>query len=166
MTANINVPIEDRTMTRRAILLVEDDFTDEELTLRALRQSNIMNEVIVARNGEEALNYLFAFSQSLDRDELLPALVLLDLKLPLVDGMEVLRQIRSHAFTKDLPVVVLTGSDAEQDMQQAQRLGVRSYIHKPIDFEKFNEAVSGLGMCWVLSNENRPAAVVSGVGGQ
>ena len=161
MSAKINVPIEDRTMTRRAILLVEDDFADEELTLRALRQSNIMNEVIVARTGEEALNYLFAFSGSVDRDELLPALVLLDLKLPLVDGMEVLRQIRTHPFTRDLAVVVLTGSDAEQDMQQAQRLGVRSYIHKPIDFEKFNEAVSGLGMCWVLSNENCQAVSIT-----
>jgi len=161
MTAKINVPIEDRTLTRKAILLVEDDFADEELTLRALRQSNIMNEVVVARNGEEALNYLFAFSRSFDRDDLLPALVLLDLKLPMIDGMEVLQQIRMHPHTKDLPVVVLTGSNAEQDMQQAQRLGVRSYIHKPIDFEKFTEAVSGLGMHWVLSNENRPAASVA-----
>jgi CheY-like chemotaxis protein len=160
MTAKINVPIEDRNLTRKAILLVEDDSTDEELTLRALRQSNIMNEVVVARNGEEALNYLFAFSRSVDRDDLLPALVLLDLKLPMIDGMEVLRQIRMHPHTKDLPVVVLTGSNAEQDMQQAQRLAVRSYIHKPIDFEKFAEAVSGLGMHWVLSGENRPEVSV------
>ena len=160
MTAKINVPIEDRTLTRKAILLVEDDFTDEELTLRALRQSNIMNEVVVARTGEEALNYLFAFDGTIDHDELLPALVLLDLKLPLIDGLEVLRQIRTQPQTKDLPVVVLTGSDAEQDMQQAQRLGVRSYIHKPIDFGKFTEAVGGLGMSWVLSNESHPAASV------
>ena len=119
-----------------------------------------MNEVVVARNGGEALDYLFAFNGNLDRDDLLPALVLLDLKLPIIDGMEVLRQIRTQAHTRDLPVVVLTGSNAEKDMQQAQRLGVRSYIHKPIDFEKFTEAVSGLGMHWVLSNENRPAASV------
>ncbi len=161
MTAKINVPIEDRTLTRKAILLVEDDSADEEFTLRALRKSNILNEVVVARNGEEALGYLFGVGRHLDRDDLLPAVVLLDLKLPVVDGMEVLRRIRTHPRTRHLPVIVLTGSNMEEDMQQAQRLGVRSYIHKPIDFERLAEAVGDLGMCWVLSSDNRPVAALT-----
>jgi two-component system response regulator len=154
MTAKINVPIDDRTMTRRTILLVEDDSDDEELTLGALRKSNIMNDVVVAHDGEEALAHLFAKSESLDREhELLPALVLLDLKLPKMNGLDVLRRIRTHPRTRALPVVVLTGSEAEQDNCAAHDLGVLSYMHKPIDFEKIAEAVGNLGMAWVLSNE-------------
>src|SRR5215510_5292801 len=120
MTSKINVPIEDRTLTRKTILLVEDNRDDEELTLRALRKSNIMNEVIVARDGEEALNYLFGGGKFLQREsELLPAVVLLDVKLPRVGGTEVLREIRSDPRTKRLPVVVLTSSKEERDLMEA-----------------------------------------------
>src|SRR5262245_39907932 len=154
MTAKIHVPIDDRTMTRKTILLVEDDLDDEELTLGALRKSNIMNEVVVVRDGEEALAHLFAKSDSSDRErELLPALVLLDLNLPKLNGLDVLRRIRTHPRTRVLPVVVLTGSEAEHDSEVARDLGVLSYVHKPIDFKKIAEAVGNLGMSWVLSNE-------------
>src|SRR5215208_5855994 len=119
MTAKITVPIEDRTLTRKTILLVEDNADDEELTLRALRKSNIMNEVVVARDGEEALDYLFCRGKHIARDiELLPAVVLLDLKLPKVTGIDVLRQIRQDQRTRRLPVVVLTSSNEKRDLTQ------------------------------------------------
>jgi two-component system response regulator len=154
MTAKINVPIEDRTLTRKTILLIEDNRDDEELTLRALRKCNIMNQVIVARDGEEALDYLFKTHDPMDREtDFLPAMVLLDLKLPKIDGIEILEQIRSNAHTRSLPVVVLTNSMEERHIKQVHTLGAQSYITKPIDFEKFTEAVGHLGMCWVLSNE-------------
>ena len=159
MTSKINVPIEDRTMTRKTILLVEDNRDDEELTLRALRQSKIMNEVIVARDGEEALNYLFGDGERVAKEmEFLPAVVLLDLKLPRISGLEVLREIRADARTKRLPVVVLTSSKEERDLAEVYDLGANSYIYKPIDFEKFAEAVGHLGMYWVLFNETPPRA--------
>jgi two-component system response regulator len=157
MTAKINVPIDDRTLTRKTILLVEDDRDDEELTLRALRRSNIRNEVIVARDGEQALEVLFGEGKYLDREiDLLPAVVLLDLKLPKVSGIEVLRRIRSEPRTRRLPVVVLTSSRQERDRDEVYDLGANSYICKPVDFEKFSEAIGHLGMYWVLLNELPP----------
>ncbi|MBC8095222.1 MAG: response regulator [Akkermansiaceae bacterium] len=154
--AKINVPIQDRTLTRKTILLVEDNRDDEALTLRALRKSNIMNEVVVARDGEQARDYLFGsgnFSNS-GECEFLPAVVLLDLKLPRIGGIDVLREIRSNPRTQRLPVVVLTSSQEERDLVDACDLGANSYLHKPIDFEKFLEAVGQIGMYWVLFNEN------------
>jgi two-component system response regulator len=159
MTAKINVPIDDRTLTRKKILLVEDNPDDEELTLRALRKSNIMNEVVVARDGEQAIEYLFGTEKFLDHEiDPLPAVVLLDLKLPKVGGIEVLRAIRTNVRTKRLPVVVLTSSKHEQDLNDVYDLGANSYICKPIDFEKFVEAIGHLGMYWVLFNEIPPVA--------
>jgi CheY-like chemotaxis protein len=155
MAIKINVPVEDRTLTRKTILLVEDNRDDEELTLRALRQSNIMNEVIVARDGEEALEYLFGHKHLTSREaELLPAVVLLDLKLPKLGGMEVLREIRSNPRTRRLPVVVLTSSKEEEDLANVYDLGANSYLYKPIDFDKFLEAVGNVGMYWMLFNES------------
>lgn len=157
MTSKINVPIDDRTLTRKTILLVEDDPDDEELTMRALRRSNIKNEVIVARDGEQALEMLFGEGKFLDHEiDLLPAVVLLDLKLPKVSGIDVLRRIRSEPRTRRLPVVVLTSSRLERDRDQVYDLGANSYITKPVDFEKFCEAVGHLGMYWVLLNEQPP----------
>lgn len=157
MTTKINVPIDDRTLTRKTILLVEDDRDDEDLTLRALRRSNIMNEVIVARDGEEALELLFGNGRFLDHEmDSLPAVVLLDLKLPKVNGIEVLRRIRNDPRTRRLPVVVLTSSRQERDRDAVYDLGANSYICKPVDFEKFTEAIGHLGMYWVLLNEQPP----------
>src|SRR4051812_32766357 len=134
MTAK-TLPIDDRTLTRKKILLVEDNPDDEELTLRALRKSNIMNEVIVAHDGEEALDFLFGKGKFLDSEvESLPAVVLLDLKLPKIGGIEVLRRIRSNVRTRRLPVVVLTSSKQERDLNEVYDLGANSYIYKPIDF--------------------------------
>jgi two-component system response regulator len=156
MTAKINVPIDDRTLTRKTILLVEDDRDDEELTLRALRKSNIRNEVIVAHDGAEALELLFG-ERFVDHEmDNLPAVVLLDLKLPKVNGIEVLRRIRQDPRTRRLPVVVLTSSRHERDRDEVYDLGANSYICKPVDFEKFSEAVGSLGMYWVLLNELPP----------
>ena len=163
MTAKINVPIEDRTLTRKTILLVEDNRDDEELTLRALRKSNIMNEVVVARDGEEAIEYLFGNSNFSARDdfEFLPAVVLLDLKLPKVNGLEILRMIRTAPRTRRLPVVVLTSSKEERDLRDVYDLGANSYIYKPVDFEKFTEAIGHLGMYWVLFNELAPSEMMA-----
>ena len=157
MTAKINIPIEDRTLTRKTILLVEDDPNDEELTRRALHKSNIRNEVIVAHDGQEALDLLFGSSQFMGGEvDHLPAVVLLDLKLPKVNGIEVLRKIRSDARTRRLPVVVLSSSRLERDRDAVYDLGANSFITKPVDFEKFCEAVGQLGMYWVLLNELPP----------
>jgi Response regulators consisting of a CheY-like receiver domain and a winged-helix DNA-binding domain len=162
MAAKINVPVEDRTLTRKTILLVEDNRDDEELTLRALRKSNIKNEVIVARDGEEALDVLFGQGSFNSSDaDFLPAVVLLDLKLPKVSGIEVLREIRSHPRTHRLPVVILTSSKEERDLAAAYDLGANSYLYKPVDFEKFLEAVGHVGMYWVLFNEIPAMAPVS-----
>jgi two-component system, response regulator len=157
MTAKINVPIDDRTLTRKTILLVEDDPNDEELTRRALLKSNIRNEVIVAHDGQEAVDLLFGAAKFIDGElDHLPAVVLLDLKLPKVNGIEVLRRIRSDARTRRLPVVVLSSSRLERDRDAVYDLGANSFITKPVDFEKFCEAVGQLGMYWVLLNELPP----------
>jgi two-component system response regulator len=155
--AKMTLPVEDRTLTRRKILLVEDNAQDEELTLRALRRSNIMNQVVVAHDGEEALNYLLGNDPAAHGHmDSLPAVVLLDLKLPKLDGLEVLRRVRSDPHVCSVPVVILTSSKQDKDMVEGYRLGANSYICKPVDFDKFTEAVGQLGLYWVLLNETPP----------
>lgn len=138
----------------RSILLVEDNPDDELLTMMAFRDNKIMNNIVVARDGEEALEYLFGNGNDKDRDlKVLPQLILLDLKLPKVDGLEVLHQIRSSAETMFLPVVILTSSREEMDIIKSYQLGANSYIRKPVDFEQFSEAIKQLGLYWLLLNE-------------
>ncbi len=144
-------------MKQKEILLVEDNPDDEALTLRAFRKSNIANDVVIARDGVEALDYIFGTGRWQGRDPCVtPAVVLLDLKLPRVDGMEVLRRIRSDPRTKLTPVVILTSSREEQDVIRGYDLGANSYIRKPVDFEQFNECVRQLGLYWLLLNEGPP----------
>jgi two-component system response regulator len=144
-------------MEQRAILLVEDNPDDEALTLRAFNKSNIMNEVIVARDGVEALDLLLnPASANPAYKPTPPAVILLDLKLPRIDGLEVLRRLRAHERTKYIPVVILTSSREEQDIINGYSFGANSYITKPVDFEKFVEAVRNLGMYWLLLNEPLP----------
>lgn len=141
-------------MNDRTILLVEDNPDDEELTLRAFRQNNILNEVAVAHDGQEALDYLFCQGAHAARDpRQMPAVVLLDLKLPKIDGLEVLRRIRADERTRLQAVVILTSSKEEQDLVNGYRLGANSYIRKPVDFTKFMEAVRQLGFYWLVLNE-------------
>lgn len=136
------------------ILLVEDNPDDEALALRALRRNNIANEVIVARDGVEALDFLFATGTYAGRDALdLPEVVLLDLKLPKLHGLEVLQRIRADPRTQLLPVVILTTSSEDRDMVESYRLGANSYIRKPVDFDQFTEAVRQLGMYWLVLNQ-------------
>lgn len=144
-------------MEQKIILLVEDNPDDEALILRAFNKNNIANEIIVARDGAEALDYLFAQGSYQGRDEDgLPQLILLDLKLPKINGLEVLRQLRDHPVTSYLPVVILTSSREEQDLINGYRLGANSYIRKPVDFVQFVEAVRQLGLYWLLINEPPP----------
>ena len=144
-------------MKSKVILLVEDNTSDVKLTKRALEQNQITNELIVAEDGAEALDYLFATGQYAGREiRDLPAVVLLDLKLPKIDGLEILQKIRANEFTRLMPVVILTSSDQEQDMIASYTLGANSYIRKPVDFRQFTEAVRTLGMYWLLLNEPPP----------
>jgi CheY-like chemotaxis protein len=141
----------------KCILLVEDNPDDEALALRAFRRHHISNEVVVAHDGVEALDYLFGTGMYAERDiKEKPSVVLLDLKLPRLDGIEVLRRIRADERTKLLPVVVLTTSSEEQDMLDSYSLGCNSYIRKPVDFIQFSEAIRQLGMYWLLMNEPPP----------
>jgi two-component system, response regulator len=141
-------------LIKKNILLVEDNPDDELLTMMAFQDNNIMNEVIVARDGEEALNYLFGTGQYEGRDlSIQPQVILLDLKLPKVDGLEVLKEIRANEFTKLLPVVVLTSSKEEIDIVNSYRIGANSYIRKPVDFEQFSTAIKQLGLYWLVLNE-------------
>ena len=144
-------------MNDRIILLVEDNPDDVELTLRSLRQHNITNEVVVARDGVEALEYLFATGAYASRDtSIMPTVTLLDLKLPKVGGLEVLRRLRADERTKLLPVVIVTSSKEERDMISGYSLGANSYVRKPVDFNQFSEAVKQLGLYWLLLNEPPP----------
>ena len=141
-------------MNEVEILLVEDNPSDEELTLRALRKNNLANRVHVVRDGAEALEFIFATGAYTDRKmENGPKVILLDLKLPKVDGLEVLRRVKSDERTKATPVVVLTSSREERDVVESYKLGVNSYMVKPVDFDKFIQAVSQLVMYWMLLNQ-------------
>jgi len=137
------------------ILLVEDNPDDVEITLRAFKQHNLVNEIIVARDGEEALDILFQRREE-SAGQQRPDLILLDLKLPKVDGLEVLKQVKSHPKTQPIPVVILTSSKEDTDLVEGYRLGVNSYIRKPVDFDKFSEVVVQLGLYWLLLNERLP----------
>ena len=144
-------------MNTGCILLVEDNPSDVRLTQRALEQSHITNPLVVAEDGREALDYLFALGAHAGRDAAeLPRLVLLDLKLPRVDGLEVLRQLRANERTRRLPVVILTSSQEQQDIIAGYELGANSYVRKPVDFAQFVEAVRILGLFWLLLNEPPP----------
>ena len=146
-----------RDMTDRTILLVEDNPDDQELTLRALKLNNILNEVVTVEDGAAALEYLFCEGKYADRDpEAMPQVVLLDLKLPKIDGLEVLRRVRADDRTKLLPVVILTSSKEERDVAEGYGLGANSYVRKPVDFNEFREAVKHLGLYWLLLNEPPP----------
>lgn len=141
-------------MATKVILLVEDNPDDEALTLRALRKHNVTNQVVVARDGAEALDWLFATGKHADRDQnVSPQVILLDLKLPKVDGLEVLRRIRSDERTHLLPIVILTSSKEEEDILTGYRLGANSYVRKPVDFVEFTDAVRQLGLFWLLLNQ-------------
>jgi len=144
-------------MNHKMILLVEDNPDDEVLTLRALNKSKVANKIDVVRDGAEALEYLFCTGAYADRDPYnLPQVILLDLKLPKVDGLEVLRQIRADPRTRMLPVVILTSSKEEQDMVNAYTNGANSYVRKPVDFNQFVDAIGNLGLYWLVLNEVPP----------
>ena len=146
-------------MSTKTILLVEDNPSDIDLTKRALSKGHILNELVVAEDGQEALDYLFGTGIYAARDSAtLPTLILLDLKLPKVDGLEVLVRIRSDSRTKRLPVVILTSSREEQDIATSYDLGANSYIRKPVDFLQFAEAIKNLGLYWLVLNEPPPKA--------
>lgn len=136
----------------KSILLVEDNPNDELLTIRALKKAGIVNEIVVARDGEEAINYLFN-NKALS---ILPQVIILDLKLPKIDGLQVLKRIREDECTKNIPVVVLTSSKEESDLMGAYNLHTNAYVQKPVDFVKFAEACQYLGMFWLLLNETCP----------
>jgi two-component system response regulator len=137
-------------MDTKTILLVEDNPDDEKLTLRALTKNRIANPVIVAHDGQEAIDYLF------DSDKYLPSIVLLDLKLPKIGGLDVLKRLREDARTQLVPVIILTSSNEESDLATGYKLGCNSYIRKPVDFDKFVEAVGQLGLYWLVFNEPPP----------
>jgi two-component system response regulator len=145
-------------MNDSVILLVEDNVDDVALTLRALKKNNLTNEVVVASDGVEALDYLFGTGRHAGRDtSVMPQLVLLDLKLPKVDGLEVLQRLRADPRTQLLPVVILTSSTEERDLISGYSLGANSYVRKPVDFTQFVEAARTLGMYWLLYNEPPPS---------
>jgi two-component system response regulator len=144
-------------MTDNVILLVEDNPDDEALTLRALKKNNIRNAVVVARDGAEALDYLFGRGAYEGREtSVLPQIVLLDLNLPKIDGLDVLRAIRADERTKRLPVVILTSSKEDNDLLAGYELGANSYVRKPVDFTAFADAVRQLGLYWLVLNESPP----------
>lgn len=143
---------------QKTILLVEDNPDDEMLTIRALKKNNILNEVIVVRDGAQALEYLFAEGEYAGRDlDNRPEVILLDLKLPKISGLEVLKRIKSDERTKLLPVVVLTTSTEDQDLISSYQFGANSYIRKPVDFDQFIQAIGQLGLYWLVLNEAPPA---------
>lgn len=145
-------------MNNKTILLVEDNPDDEELTIRSLRKAKISNEIIVARDGVEALNYLISSSGDAGTvGKALPALILLDLKLPKLNGIDVLRELRANDVTRLVPVVVLTSSSEEEDMLSSYQNGANSYVRKPVDFNDFAETVTQLGVFWMLHNQEPPS---------
>ncbi len=145
---------------KNVLLLVEDNPDDEELTLLAFEQTSIANEVVVAHDGVEALDYLFGTGIHADRNlSVMPALILLDLQLPRINGLEVLQRLRADPRTKLLPVVILTTSNEQQDLINSYSLGCNSYIRKPVDYDQFMTAVQQLGMYWLLINESPPVPV-------
>ena len=149
----------DSMNTLGRILLVEDDPKDVELTLTALEEYNLANEVIVARDGEEALEYLYSRGKFKTRPSGNPAVMLLDLKLPKVDGLEVLKQVKSEEKLRMIPIVVLTSSKEEKDMVASYKLGVSAYVVKPVDFHEFVNAIKELGVFWAVINEPPPGSV-------
>jgi two-component system response regulator len=147
-------------MRNKVILLVEDNPDDELLALRALKKNNLINEVVVAHDGVEALDYLFGAGEYAGRDtDVMPQLILLDLKLPRIDGLEVLRRLRADGRTRLLPVVILTSSREQQDMLDGYGLGANSYVRKPVNFEQFVGAVEQLKLYWLSLNEAPPRSV-------
>jgi two-component system response regulator len=142
-------------MTDALILLVEDNPDDEELTLLALKEGKILNEVVVARDGVEALDYLFGTGSYAGRDVRLPQVILLDLKLPRLGGLEVLDRLRANPATALIPVVVMTSSNEEEDLLTSYRLGANSYVRKPVGFQAFSDAVQKVGLYWLLLNQTR-----------
>jgi two-component system, response regulator len=152
-------------MNNKIILLVEDNPDDEALTLRALKKNNILNKIVVAHDGAEALDYLFGTGKDAGRDPIETlSVILLDLKLPQIDGLEVLRRIRANELTKLLPVVILTSSKEEQDLVTGYRLGANSYVRKLVDFTQFVESIRQLGLYWLVINEPPPAKQQKAVG--
>ena len=141
---------------RKRILLVEDNHNDVELTLRALAESHLANEVVVVRDGAEALDYLYQRGDYALRAHENPVLILLDIKMPKVDGLEVLRQLKQDEQLKLIPVVIMTSSREEQDVIESYRLGVNAYVVKPIDFPQFTEAIKTLGLFWIVINQPPP----------
>ncbi|MFH0920615.1 MAG: response regulator [Fibrobacterota bacterium] len=145
---------------KKIILLVEDNLNDEALTLRAFKKNNILNNVVVVRDGAEALDYLFNTGAYADKSvHVLPEIIMLDIRLPKVDGLEVLRQIRLNERTKLLPVIILTSSKQEEDVTRCYHLGVNSYIRKPVNYDEFMEAVNQLGLYWLVLNVPPPKEV-------
>ena len=146
-------------MEPKRILLVEDDPRDLELTITALRENNLANEVLAVRDGEEALDFLFREGKYKTFDQGNPAVVLLDLKLPKKDGIEVLREIRNNPDTKETPVVVLTSSHEESDLVESYKLGVNAYVVKPVHFNEFVDAIKKIGLFWLIINEPPPNSI-------
>ncbi len=147
----------DSESQKKTILLVEDNPDDVELTLLGLKKNNVVNDIVVAQDGAEALDYLFCTGKYAERDaSVMPVLILLDLKLPKIDGIEVLKRLRNDDRTKIIPVVVLTTSDEEKDLIQCYNGGANSYIRKPVDFIRFSEAIQQLKVYWLLLNETPP----------
>jgi two-component system, response regulator len=146
-------------MAEKTILLVEDNPDDEELTTRALRQAKIANEIVVARDGSEAIEFLFGQGRHAGRDlSQMPAVILLDLKLPKLSGLEVLQRLRADERTKLIPTVILTSSSEDEDMVKSYKWGANSYVRKPVEFGAFANAVSQLGLYWMLLNETVPGS--------
>jgi len=150
-------------MSDQVILLVEDNPDDEELTLRAFKQGHVLNQIVVVRDGEEAMEYLFGTGRYAGRDtKILPQIVLLDLKLPKLSGLDVLERLRADWRTELLPVVILTSSSEEDDILTSYRLGANSYVRKPVEFQRFAEAVLRLGVFWLLVNQPPPVQFNTG----